>query len=503
MPSGGHAGRDLITQSLPVAAQLHEALATLGAGEFLHHGDGRGLDLRELLLQLGDLFARRLGLGGDVADIMILQQLELRRRALFLRKREGRGDLLLGDVGLGREPSVEAREPGRVGLRQDGFGFGQFPLEPVADRLLFRRDDLHRRALVALVGICRLVEDGVGAEVFGLRDRVVLVRVALRAGHRRAHPDRVGRVDAVDHGRDAELLIARAALVLRHRVAVERRGDQLVLGRVRQQVACELFDGEAVVGLVGVERADDPVAVRPDAAARVARVAGAVGIAREVEPAAGPVLAEGRLREVVVDDLALRGARETRQLGGRRRQAGEVEGRAADEQGLVGAGGEAELLLTQALEQERVDRVGLAVRGDRDRGHGFVGPVLAPRRALGDPGLEQGQLFGGNRLMLLRRRHDLLGVLRFDALDERAQLGLAGHDRDVAFPVGLRGGLVVEAQLGLARLLVGSVAGDAVLGEDGTDLAAEADGLGGVDQGQAEQGQECGTQSHEGERGLA
>jgi hypothetical protein len=63
-------------------------------------------------------------------------------------------------------------------------------------------------------------------------DRVELVGVALGAPHRQPHPDLDGDVGPVLDGRDAELLVVRPALGVRHRVPVERGGDQLVLRRV-------------------------------------------------------------------------------------------------------------------------------------------------------------------------------------------------------------------------------------------------------------------------------
>jgi hypothetical protein len=51
------------------------------------------------------------------------------------------------------------------------------------------------------------------------------------------------------------------------RVPVKRRRDDLLVARIRQQVARDLLEREPVVGLVGVERTDDVIAIRPDRAA--------------------------------------------------------------------------------------------------------------------------------------------------------------------------------------------------------------------------------------------
>ena len=83
------------------------------------------------------------------------------------------------------------------------------------------------------VGVLGVVEEGEEAEVLLLGERVVLVVVALGAGDGRAHPDGHRRVDAVDDGDVAELLVVGPALVVGHRVAVEGGRDELLVGRVR------------------------------------------------------------------------------------------------------------------------------------------------------------------------------------------------------------------------------------------------------------------------------
>lgn len=66
-----------------------------------------------------------------------------------------------------------------------------------------------------------------------------------------------------------------------------------------------------------------------------------------------------------------------------------------------------------------------------------------------------------------------------DAADQFAFTGLAGDDGQAAGLGGLEGvGLDVEPELGLALALVRAVAGEAVLGEDGADVAVEIDRTG-------------------------
>ena len=164
-----------------------------------------------------------------------------------------------------------------------------------SDGLLLDGHESVERGFVALVAVGALVEEGVGTEIFVDRDRIVLVGVTLRAGHGGAHEDRVGGVDAVDDGGVTEFFIARASFILGHRITMEGGRDDLVFGRLGQQVPGHLVDDELVVGLIAVQGLDDPVAVGPDDTAGVGGVASAVGIAGEVEPLTGPVFAVSRL----------------------------------------------------------------------------------------------------------------------------------------------------------------------------------------------------------------
>ncbi len=69
-----------------------------------------------------------------------------------------------------------------------------------------------------------------------------------------------------------------------------------------------------------------------------------------------------------------------------------------------------------------------------------------------------------------------LGVVALDPKDQLALVRLAGHDRQaVALELGKRPFLRVEPQAGFTRLVVGTVAGEAVIGEDRPDIAREID----------------------------
>jgi len=102
--------------------------------------------------------------------------------------------------------------------------------------------------------------------------------------------------------------------------------------------------------------------------------------------------------------------------------------------------------------------------------------VVLVLRALGNPAAEDFFLRGSERRTRLRRRHVLFRVVGRDAIDQFARLGIARHD-------GLLGDgdlALVEAELGFALAGVRAVAGEAVIGEDGADVAVEFDAGGGV-----------------------
>jgi hypothetical protein len=90
----------------------------------------------------------------------------------------------------------------------------------------------------------------------------------------------------------APLLVDGAAFAVGHRVAVKSGRDELVFGRVRQQVAGNLLDRELIERLVGVERADHIIAKGPDGPRRIVSVTGGIRITRQVQPHARPMFAK-------------------------------------------------------------------------------------------------------------------------------------------------------------------------------------------------------------------
>ena len=104
-------------------------------------------------------------------------------------------------------------------------------------------------------------------------------------------------------------------------------------------------------------------------------------------------------------------------------------------------------------------------------------PVWLVRRPLSDPPLEQIDLFVSEPADLgFRRRHHGIGIGRDDSCDEFARGDILRHNRPTA-AVELTRSLLgdVEPQTGLPVATVGTVAGEAVVGEDRPDVAVERD----------------------------
>ena len=189
---------------------------------------------------------------------------------------------------------------------------------------LFIRKQADKRRLVAFVAVLGVVENREHAEVLLLTQRIVLVIMALRAGHRGAHPHLHGGVYAIDHCYIAKLLIGRAAFVVRLRVTMKRGGDQLIIGRLIKQIARQLFARELIKRHIAVKRADNPIAIPPDRARLIIRIAGTVSVPRKVQPLPRPMLAIRRLGQETIHEFLIRFWRgishKRRHLRPRRRQ---------------------------------------------------------------------------------------------------------------------------------------------------------------------------------------
>ena len=201
----------------------------------------------------------------------------------------------------------------------------------------------------------------------------------------------------------------------------------------RDHVAGHLLPQERVVGLVGIEGVDHPVAIAPCMGAElIALVAMAVGVVGDIEPVPGPALpVAGRGQEPI--DEALEGVRgrvglESGHLCGGRREADEIERRPTDERPPIGFRGRGEAALLEASGNEGVDRrTADGIPGNVGADDRLPGPVVEPRIAPRPRGpLRPGIDPRPHQLDLLRRegfpprRHARFGIGRGHPVMERA-----------------------------------------------------------------------------------
>ena len=154
-------------------------------------------------------------------------------------------------------------------------------------------------------------------------------------------------------------------------------GDQTLGAAVGQFVASQLFPNEPVVGFVGVEGADDVVAVPPGVGlGLVGLVTVGLSEAHQIEPMTPPLLAVmGRLEQAI--DQMLPGLRrcivnEGLDLLGRRRQPREVVSHPPDQRPSAGRLRDGQPLIVQSMSNKGVDgiRRGIArIGGEGNRGN--------------------------------------------------------------------------------------------------------------------------------------
>ena len=308
-----------------------------------------------------------------------------------------------------------------------------------------------------------------------LRDGVVLVIVAAGASDGEAHPHGCGSLRAVGHIFDAILFGDDSAFAAGAVIAIEPRSDLLVECGLGQQIAGELLGGEAVVRHVAVEGIDDPVAPAPHVPRAIGLVAVTVAIAGGFHPAVSHALAVPWRGEEPVNHGFVRAEGLVREkgvnVGGRGREAREIERDAADEDGFVGFGRRPKGFAFEAGKDKAVDRIlwpGSALDNWQGRSLRWnEGPEGLPRHALGDPSANQLDFRGDQTGFTGARRRHALAVVR---------------GRDAAQDFGLEAARTVgeiQSEVSLAIGCVGAVAGEAVLGENGANVVIEGDGLGG------------------------
>ena len=272
---------------------------------------------------------------------------------------------------------------------------------------------------------------------------------------------------------------------------MESGRDQLILGRVRQEITGELLDGKLVEGLIRVKGADQVIAIGPDGACRIIDVARGVRVARLIEPEPRPVFPKGWFSEQAIHEAFVGAGGRIRLKGfyfvGGRREAGKIKRNATRERHAVGLDGGGKFFALQAIKDEAIHGVRRPSRGVhrwQSGAHGrHVGPMLRISGALLDPGFDNGFIPVRERFAGIGRRHDVVLVVGDDAFVDFALLGLAGNDGRVAIGLGKRTFAGIEPETSfaavatLAVFFVGTVATDAVFRKHAPDIAVKVDRL--------------------------
>ncbi len=279
--------------------------------------------------------------------------------------------------------------PGAIGFRGCGGGSGR------RFRKLAEGEEA-RGLAIALVGhgsVERLgtAEDAGEGVVIALADGIELVVVAAGAGDGHAEDGAAGDIDLFVDKVHEELLASTFVEALGSD-GEESGGDDVLValfgGRGGKQVTGDLATDELVVGKVGVDGVDDPVAVTPGLGEGVvAFLAGAFGVAGDVQPVASPAFAEAWGGEEVVDDA---GEGSGGRIGGILldevgfgREAGEIEADAAEEGARIGVTDRGDPAGFEGGEDEAVDvRAGPVSLADGGDGRG-LGRLEGPERTAG------------------------------------------------------------------------------------------------------------------------
>ena len=276
--------------------------------------------------------------------------------------------------------------------------------------------------------------------------------VALRAAGRQPEPGDAGGAHPVDHRQIAKLERIDPSLLIDHRVAMEAGGDDVVGRRAGKEIAGDLAAREGVEGHVVVEGPDHPIAIGPDPPFAVFLIAVGVGIAGQIEPPPRPALAVTRAGKQLVDEFFISlGAvvgDEGVELGGRRRQADQIEMDAPAERGPIGFDSRLQPFAGEPVADEEIDRIlwrcgpgrVCHLRHGRPR-RPLKRPVLGVGGTGGDPCREDLLLVGSELRLRVGRGHDDVGVGAVDPSHEFTVVGVPRDDRPVP-RIGLSEGVV-------------------------------------------------------------
>ncbi len=409
----------------------------------------------------GQQVAVELGVRGNVPQFALVSRAERLGADLALVTFLAlRGKLRPGQDARARRQQIG----GQIGGKGPG-ALGQRALDAGA-RLVTQRRQVGGDLAVAFpvveahLPVTAALDEAVQGVVILRRDGVELVVVAPRTGDGQAEKRLAQHVDAVVEAVGLVLPNVHRRMDLLAQKPEAGAQDRLVepLRRVQPRLGGQVFDDDLVVRHVGVEGADDVIAVLVGAGDGVVElVAARVGVAHQVQPVPAPALAEVRRRQQAVRHLRVGVRRivvqERFDLGRRRRQPDQVVAHAPDQRPLVGGAGGRQVLRLQLGEDEGVDGVRrpclVLDRRHFDWADRLPGAVvaLAPLQI-------EGRFFLGDDGVVGRHRGAHLHPRGQVGDDRVGQLALLGH---------LHGGVLVVERLddaalfGLTRLKQGAV----------------------------------------------
>ena len=309
---------------------------------------------------------------------------------------------------------------------------------------LFRCTQGQKRGLKAISGtttgfrrcINIIEESEQGVKVL-LGERIIFVIVTGGAMDRHPHEGGANGGDTIDHVLEETLLGQRGPAVDNEMQSIETRSNELVAGRIGEQVASQLIANEVVVAQILVESAYHPVAVGDEVAVKVLVHAVGVGKTNQVQPIAGKVLSILFLGQQSVDERLVRLGtiicQERLDFLARGRQPGQVEGDSANQGTFVRFFGWLEAQGIELGQDQTIDGK-LAQRAVLDLGHlRFLGRNECPKALIGstrfDPTLDNSLLLLRERFLVrLRRRHQIIDIIRGDPIPKLAVLDRAWLD---------------------------------------------------------------------------
>ena len=311
--------------------------------------------------------------------------------------------------------------------------------------------------------------------------------VTSGTAHRQPQPDGRRGLEPVKRVFRLILIDDRAPLSCAHVCPDVTRGHLLFHRRLRHQITRQLVDRELVERHVPVIRLNHPVAPLPHAPLRVDVIPVRIRIPRRIHPVMRHVFAiRRRFQEPVHQSLVclrpiVRQIRVHLLRSGR--QPRQIQRRPPNQRRLVRLGRRLQPLLLQPRSHKCVDRVprplGILNLRKRRTLRRLIGPVLLPFRPRTDPLPNRLDLFRGQALARLGRRHEILRFRRNHPLIHQTLLRRTRLDRMLVIPVGLECiRLQIQTQSGFSLLLVRPMTGKTIVRENRQDIPAEANRCG-------------------------